>query len=125
MTGHGLVIGKSGEVLQIRERDKSVQEVRIGEISQVNIFGNVQFTAGAIQGLMPERKADRAFLLWRMVLRPDPGAGAQECFPAPQAIRAGGVAGLLPRRRAPDYRGEDPQSAHAVAAQSCRTVGSR
>src|SRR5271154_860239 len=51
VTGHGLVIGKSGEVLQIRERDKSVQQVRIGEISQVNVFGNVQLTAGAIQAL--------------------------------------------------------------------------
>lgn len=51
VTGHGLIIGKSGEVLQIRERDKRVQEVRIGEISQVNIFGNAQLTAAAVQGL--------------------------------------------------------------------------
>ncbi len=51
VTGHGLVVGKSGEVLQIRERDKPVQEVRVGEISQVNVFGNVQFTAAALQGL--------------------------------------------------------------------------
>lgn len=51
VTGHGLVIGKRGEVLQIRERDKPVQEVRVGEISQVNVFGNVQFTAAALQGL--------------------------------------------------------------------------
>jgi CRISPR-associated protein Cas1 len=51
VTGHGLIIGKSGEVLQIRERDKRVQEVRIGEISQVNVFGNAQLTAAAVQGL--------------------------------------------------------------------------
>ena len=51
ITGHGLIIGKSGEVLQIRERDKRVQEVRIGEISQVNVFGNAQLTAAAVQGL--------------------------------------------------------------------------
>ena len=56
VTGHGLLIGKSGEVLQIRERDKSVQQVRIGEISQVNIFGNVQLTAGAIQALCRSEK---------------------------------------------------------------------
>ena len=56
VTGHGLVIGKSGEVLQIRERDKSVQQVRIGEISQVNMFGNVQLTAGAIQALCRSEK---------------------------------------------------------------------
>ncbi len=51
VTGHGLTIGKSGEVLQIKDRQKSVQEVRIGEISQVNVFGNVQFSAAAIRGL--------------------------------------------------------------------------
>ncbi len=51
VTGHGLIIGKSGEVLQIKERQKPVQEVRIGEISQVSVFGNVQFSAAAIQGL--------------------------------------------------------------------------
>lgn len=51
VTGHGLSIGKRGQVLQIKERDKPVQEVRIGELSQVNVFGNVQFTAAAVQGL--------------------------------------------------------------------------
>jgi CRISPR-associated protein Cas1 len=51
VTGHGLTIGKSGEVLQVKDRGKLVQEVRIGEISQVNIFGSVQLTAPAVQGL--------------------------------------------------------------------------
>lgn len=51
VTGHGLTIGKNSEVLQIRERGKVVQEARINEISQVNVFGNVQLTASAIQGL--------------------------------------------------------------------------
>jgi len=56
VTGHGLSIGKSGAVLQIRERNKPIQEVRIGEISQVNVFGNVQFTAAALQGLCGAEK---------------------------------------------------------------------
>ncbi|HLI62910.1 MAG TPA: CRISPR-associated endonuclease Cas1 [Terriglobales bacterium] len=51
VTGHGLIIGKTGDVLRIRARDKAVQEVRLGEISQVNVFGNVQLTASAIEGL--------------------------------------------------------------------------
>jgi CRISP-associated protein Cas1 len=51
VTGHGLIIGKSGEVLQIKERKKPIQEVRVGEISQVNVFGNVQLSAAALQGL--------------------------------------------------------------------------
>lgn len=57
VTGHGLSIGKTGEVLQIKESRKGtraarlVQEARLNEISQVNVFGNVQVTAAAIQGL--------------------------------------------------------------------------
>jgi CRISPR-associated protein Cas1 len=51
VTGHGLSVGKSGEVLQVRERKKLVQEARVGEISQVNLFGNVSLTAAALQGL--------------------------------------------------------------------------
>lgn len=51
VTGHGLSIAKRGDVLQIKARDQPVQEVRIGEISQVNVFGNVQFTAAAVQSL--------------------------------------------------------------------------
>jgi CRISPR-associated protein Cas1 len=57
VTGHGLSVGKSGEVLQVREagnaksRSKLVQEARINEISQVNLFGNVQMSAAAVQGL--------------------------------------------------------------------------
>lgn len=51
VTGHGLIIGKSGDVLQIKERKQPIKEVRVGEISQVNVFGNVQFSAAALQGL--------------------------------------------------------------------------
>lgn len=54
VTGHGLTVGKSSEVLQIKEpkdRGKAVQTVRVNEISQVNVFGNVQMTATAVQGL--------------------------------------------------------------------------
>jgi len=57
LTGHGLTVGKSGEVLQIREAvrgkapAKPLQEVRLNEVSQVNVFGNVQLTAAAVQGL--------------------------------------------------------------------------
>lgn len=56
VSGHGVSVGKSGEVLQIRDRGKLIQEVRVGEISQVNAFGNVQFTASAIQGLCRQEK---------------------------------------------------------------------
>lgn len=48
----GLRVGKSGTVLQVRERDnKVVQEIRMNEICQLNLYGNVQVTTQAIQSL--------------------------------------------------------------------------
>ncbi len=47
----GFRVGKSGNVLQVREKDSLVQEVRIGEICQLNLMGNVQVSTQAIQGL--------------------------------------------------------------------------
>lgn len=51
LNSQGLRVGKSGEVLQVKERDALVQEVRIGELCQVSLFGNVQLTTQAIQTL--------------------------------------------------------------------------
>ena len=47
----GLRVGKSGAVLKVQEKDKVVQEVRIGEICQVNLMGNVQISTQAVQEL--------------------------------------------------------------------------
>ncbi|HVW85866.1 MAG TPA: CRISPR-associated endonuclease Cas1, partial [Bryobacteraceae bacterium] len=47
----GFRVGKSGEVLQVKEKDKTVQEVRIGEICQVNLLGNIQISTQAVQTL--------------------------------------------------------------------------
>jgi CRISPR-associated protein Cas1 len=47
----GLKVGKSGAVLQIKDKEKVLQEARIGEICQVNLMGNVQITTQAVQAL--------------------------------------------------------------------------
>lgn len=47
----GLRVGKSGDVLQVKEKDRMVQEVRIGEINQVNLMGNIQISTQAVQSL--------------------------------------------------------------------------
>jgi len=47
----GVRVGKSGSVLQVRDKDVLVEEVRIGEICQVNLLGNVQLTTQAVQTL--------------------------------------------------------------------------
>jgi CRISPR-associated protein Cas1 len=47
----GLRVGKSGGVLQVKEKDVVVQEVRLGEICQLNLMGNIQITTQAVQTL--------------------------------------------------------------------------
>lgn len=56
VTGYGMTIGKSGEVLQVREKKVLVKEVRLNEVSQVNVFGNISVTAPAVQGLCSAEK---------------------------------------------------------------------
>jgi CRISPR-associated protein Cas1 len=47
----GVRVGKSGAVLQVRDKDSLVQEVRMGEICQVSLMGNVQISTQATQAL--------------------------------------------------------------------------
>jgi CRISP-associated protein Cas1 len=47
----GLRIGKSGFVLKLQEKEKVVQEVRINEICQLNVMGNIQVSTQAVQAL--------------------------------------------------------------------------
>jgi CRISPR-associated protein Cas1 len=51
LNSQGVKLGKSGAVLTVRDKDKLLQEVRIGEICQVNLMGNVQVTTQAVQAL--------------------------------------------------------------------------
>lgn len=52
----GLRVGKSGGLLRIKEKNKIVQDVRINEINQVNLMGNIQITTQAIQQLCRDEK---------------------------------------------------------------------
>jgi CRISP-associated protein Cas1 len=47
----GLRVGKSAEVLQVREKDALRQEIRLNEINQLNLMGNIQVTTQAVQAL--------------------------------------------------------------------------
>jgi CRISPR-associated protein Cas1 len=47
----GLRVGKSGFVLKLHEKDRLVQEVRINEICQLNLLGNIQLSTQAVQAL--------------------------------------------------------------------------
>lgn len=52
----GLRVGKTGDVLRVKERDKVVQEVRVKETCQVNLIGNIQISTQAIQELCRAEK---------------------------------------------------------------------
>ena len=51
LNAQGLYVGKSGNVLKVKEKEKVVQEVRIGETCQVNLFGSIQMSTQAVQSL--------------------------------------------------------------------------
>lgn len=47
----GLYVGRKSDVLEVKEGSKVVQEVRLREINQVNLFGNIQVTTQVMQKL--------------------------------------------------------------------------
>jgi CRISPR-associated protein Cas1 len=47
----GLRVGISGAVLQIKDKDKLLQEIRLADINQLNLFGNIQLSTQALQSL--------------------------------------------------------------------------
>jgi len=74
LNSQGVKLGKSGAVLQVKDKEKLLQEVRIGEICQVNLMGNVQVTTQAVQAAVRGRGSDLLLLDGRVVLR-DPRWG--------------------------------------------------
>jgi CRISPR-associated protein Cas1 len=49
LNSQGFRVGKSGEVIQVKDGDSLKHEVRLGEVSQINLFGNVQLSTQAVQ----------------------------------------------------------------------------
>lgn len=47
----GLHVGRSGEVLKVKDKETVVQEVRLKEICQLNLLGSIQLTTQAIQAM--------------------------------------------------------------------------
>ena len=56
LNSQGLRVGKSGGVLQCKERNRVVQEARINEICQVNLMGAIQISTQAVQELCRAEK---------------------------------------------------------------------
>lgn len=49
LNSQGFRLGKSGDVIQVKDGDSLRQEIRLGEVSQINLFGNVQLSTQAVQ----------------------------------------------------------------------------
>jgi len=56
VTGFQLSVGKSGERLQVKEKGKVIQEARLNDISQVNLFGPISISGAAVQVLCQAEK---------------------------------------------------------------------
>ena len=47
----GFRVGKAGDMLQVKEKDAVRQQLRLHEINQINLFGNIQISTQALQTL--------------------------------------------------------------------------
>ncbi len=56
VTGFQLSVGKSGDRLQIKEKGQLIQEARLNDVSQVNLFGPISITGAAVQLLCQSEK---------------------------------------------------------------------
>lgn len=50
----GLRVGKSGAVLQVKDHDALQQEIRLNDVCQLNLMGNIQLSTQAVQALCEE-----------------------------------------------------------------------
>ena len=63
LNSQGFSLGKSGEVLQAKDKGKLVQEFRLHDVSQVNVMGNIQVSTQAIHSLLQAEVHQRHFRL--------------------------------------------------------------
>jgi CRISPR-associated protein Cas1 len=96
VTGYGLSIGKKGERLEVREAGTLVQDVRLNDISQVNIFGPVSVTGAVVQALADTDKPISYFSMggWFHAMTTGPG-GRNVMLRRDQFLRAGDEAWCL------------------------------
>jgi CRISPR-associated protein Cas1 len=50
----GLFVGRSGDVLVVKDKKTTVQEVRVKDVSHLGIFGNIQVSTSVVQALCEE-----------------------------------------------------------------------
>ena len=87
LNSQGFRVGKSGEVIQVKDGDTLKQEVRLGEVSQINLFGNVQLSTQAIQSFCCGGGSGLLLLAGRLVLWHHQRTECAQRVSAPAAVR--------------------------------------
>ena len=111
--------GRSGAVLQVKDKEKLLQEVRIGEICQVNLMGNVQISTQAVQALCEAEVPICYFSMGGWFYGITMGLNHEERVPAAEPVPAGGAGVFRAVAGAAAGGGEDSQSENDAAAEPC------
>jgi CRISPR-associated protein Cas1 len=127
----GLFVGKSGNVLKIKEKDKVVQEVRIGELCQLNLYGNIQVSTQAIQTLCENEVPIAYFSMGGWFYGVTQGLGVKNIFLRREQFRLADVpafclrlsrelvAGKIRNQRTMLQRNHVEPPTHALAILKC------
>ena len=97
LNSQGLSVGKSGFVLKVKEKDKVIQEVRINEICQLNLFGNIQLTTQAIQALCEQEVPIAYFSMGGWFYGVTHGLGVRNIYLRREQFRLADVPGFCLR----------------------------
>ena len=93
----GLYVGKSGQVLTVKDKQTEVQQVRINEICQLNLFGNIQLTTQAIQALCEAEVPIAYFSMGGWFYGITQGLGVKNIFLRREQFRLADVPGFCLR----------------------------
>ncbi|MCC7087076.1 MAG: CRISPR-associated endonuclease Cas1 [Pirellulales bacterium] len=93
----GLRVGKSGNVLKVQEKDKTIQEVRIGEICQLSLFGNIQLSTQALQALCENEVPIAYFSMGGWFYGTTSGLGVKNIYLRREQFRLADVPGFCLR----------------------------
>ncbi len=127
----GLHVGKSGNVLKIKEKEKVVQEVRIGELCQLNLDGNIQLSTQAIQALCENEVPIAYFSMGGWFYGVTQGLGVKNIFLRREQFRLADVpafclrlsrelaAGKIRNQRVMLQRNHIEPPPHALAIMKC------
>lgn len=97
LNSQGLRVGKSGFVLKLQDKDTLVQEVRINDICQLNLFGNIQLSTQAVQALCEQEVPIAYFSMGGWFYGVTQGLGVKNIYTRREQFRLADVPGFCLR----------------------------